>query len=152
MTFQQKQVYDWALYLNSMLHASGIWVGDSRWSELSLVNFVRQMSAVPSLPSVPPDKFRNSTRSLKMPRWVPTLPITVAESRAWTVFASYNVGVVGSNPTRGKYACIRWFYLCCPVCSQRPALIGADPPSKQSCWLYIGLGKCKSEQGLTKGL
>jgi hypothetical protein len=35
-------------------------------------------------------------------------PITVAaQSKAWTVFARWNAGIVGSNPTRGMDVCVR---------------------------------------------
>jgi hypothetical protein len=38
-------------------------------------------------------------------------PITVAlQSKAWTVFASSNAGIVGSNHTQGMDACV--FILC----------------------------------------
>jgi hypothetical protein len=43
-------------------------------------------------------------------------PITVAaRSKAWTVFASSNTGIVGSNPTRGIDICVRLFGLRCSV-------------------------------------
>jgi hypothetical protein len=48
-------------------------------------------------------------------------PITVtARSRAWTVSACSNIGVVGSNLTR--HGCLSVFILClcCSVCSLRP--------------------------------
>jgi hypothetical protein len=44
-------------------------------------------------------------------------PITVAErSKAWTVFARSNAGIVGSNPNQGMDVCVRLFCLCYPVC------------------------------------
>jgi hypothetical protein len=46
-----------------------------------------------------------------------TRSITVAErSKARTVFARSNTGIVGSNPTRGMDVCVRLFCLCCSVC------------------------------------
>jgi hypothetical protein len=42
--------------------------------------------------------------------YVPVKPITVAErSKAWTVFARSNAGIVGSNLTEGKDVCVRLF-------------------------------------------
>jgi hypothetical protein len=42
-------------------------------------------------------------------RW----PITVAaRSKAWTVFARSNTGIVGSNPTRCLNICVRVFCIC----------------------------------------
>jgi hypothetical protein len=42
---------------------------------------------------------------------IPKEPVTVAAlsegSEAWTVFASSNTGVVGSNPTRSMDVCVR---------------------------------------------
>jgi hypothetical protein len=38
------------------------------------------------------------------------VPITVAaQSKAWTVFARSNTGVVGSNSTRAMDVCVRLF-------------------------------------------
>jgi hypothetical protein len=40
-------------------------------------------------------------------------PITVAaRSKALTVFACLNAGIVGSNPTRGMDVCLRLFCVC----------------------------------------
>jgi hypothetical protein len=48
---------------------------------------------------------------------VGNMPITVAAwSKAWTVFARSNAGIVGSNPTQGIDVCVRLFCLCCSVC------------------------------------
>jgi hypothetical protein len=44
-------------------------------------------------------------------------PITVtARSKAWTVIARSNAGIMDSNPIRGMDVCVRLFCLCCPVC------------------------------------
>jgi hypothetical protein len=41
------------------------------------------------------------------------LPITAAApSKAWTVFARSNAGIVGSNPTRGMDVCVCLFCVC----------------------------------------
>jgi hypothetical protein len=69
------------------------------------------------------------------------VPITVtARSKAGTVFARSNTAVVSWDPTRGM-----------DVCVQVAALRWADPPSKESYRLCIGLRNCKSGQGPTKG-
>jgi hypothetical protein len=48
-------------------------------------------------------------------------PITVAaRSKAWTVFARSNTGIVGSNSTQGMDVCMPLFCLCCSVCRYRP--------------------------------
>jgi hypothetical protein len=40
-------------------------------------------------------------------------PATVAtQSKAWTVFARSNAGIVGSNPTQGMDVCVRLFCVC----------------------------------------
>jgi hypothetical protein len=45
------------------------------------------------------------------------LPITVvARSKAWTVLARLNTGIVGSNPTRGMDVCVRLFCVCVLLC------------------------------------
>jgi hypothetical protein len=44
-------------------------------------------------------------------------PITVAaESKAWTVLAISNTGIVGSNPTRGMDVCVRLFCVYVVLC------------------------------------
>jgi hypothetical protein len=49
--------------------------------------------------------------------WMQILPITVAaRSKAWTVFACSNTGIVGSNPTRGMDVCVRLFCVCVVLC------------------------------------
>jgi hypothetical protein len=45
------------------------------------------------------------------------LPITMAApSKAWTVFAHSNTGVMGSNPTRGMGVCVGLFCVCIVLC------------------------------------
>jgi hypothetical protein len=50
--------------------------------------------------------------------WVCVQPITVVgRSKAWTVFARSNTGILGSNPTRGMGVCVRLFCVCVvPLC------------------------------------
>jgi hypothetical protein len=62
-----------------------------------------------------------------------------ARSKAWTVFASSNTGIVGSDPTQGMDVCI--VYLCSVFvlfCVQVAALRRADPLTKESSRLFIG--------------
>jgi hypothetical protein len=69
-------------------------------------------------------------------------PITVAVlTTAWTVFASSNTGIVGSNPTRGVDVCLRLF------CVHAVALRRGNPPSKEFYRLCIGSRNWKSGQG-----
>jgi hypothetical protein len=59
-------------------------------------------------------------------------PITVAaRSKAWTVFARSNTGVVGSDRTQGMDVCVRLF------CVYVAALLRADPPYKEPSRLCI---------------
>jgi hypothetical protein len=45
------------------------------------------------------------------------VPVTVAaRSKAWTVFARSNAGIVGSNPTQGTNVCVRLFCVCVVQC------------------------------------
>jgi hypothetical protein len=45
------------------------------------------------------------------------VPITVvAGSKALTVFARSNTGIVVSNPTRGMDVCVRLVYVCVVLC------------------------------------
>jgi hypothetical protein len=75
-------------------------------------------------------------------------PTTMAaRSKPWTVFAHSNTGVVGSSPTRGMGVCVCLF----SACALLYALRRADPPSKESYRLWIGLRNWKSGHGPTKG-
>jgi hypothetical protein len=64
--------------------------------------------------------------------------IVVARSKALTVFARSDVGIVGSNPNQGMDVCVRLFCVCV-VLYVVAALRRADPPSKESYRLCIGL-------------
>jgi hypothetical protein len=56
------------------------------------------------------------------------LPITVdARSKAWTVFARSNAGIVGSNPTQCMNVCVRLFYICVVLC------LGSGLATEWSC-------------------
>jgi hypothetical protein len=57
--------------------------------------------------------------------------ILAARSKAGTVFAQSNTGIVGSNPTYGMHVCVRLFCVCAS-CVQVAALLWADPPSKEA--------------------
>jgi hypothetical protein len=49
--------------------------------------------------------------------YVTAVPITVAAlSKAWTVFACSNAGIVGSNSTQGMDVCVRLFCVCVLLC------------------------------------
>jgi hypothetical protein len=80
------------------------------------------------------------------------LPITVAaRSKARTVFARSNAGIVASNPTQGMDVCVRLFCVCVVLCVGS-SLATCWSPSKESSRLCIGLRNWKSGQGPTKGL
>jgi hypothetical protein len=61
--------------------------------------------------------------------------MVAARSKAWTVFACSNMGVVGSNLTRDTDVCVRLYV---------EALRWADPPIKESYRLCIGLRICEA--------
>jgi hypothetical protein len=42
--------------------------------------------------------------------------IVTARSKAWTVFARANTGIVGSNPIHGMDVCVRLFCVCVVLC------------------------------------
>jgi hypothetical protein len=78
------------------------------------VNFVKDMN-----------KERREVWIIFIP--VTYMPITVApQSKAWTVFARSNTGIVGSNPIWGMDVYVRFILcLCCPVCSSGLATGGS---------------------------
>jgi hypothetical protein len=56
------------------------------------------------------------------------MPITMAaRSKAWTAFARWNTGIVGSDLTRGMDVCVRLFCLCVAVCVGRGLATGWFP-------------------------
>jgi hypothetical protein len=60
-------------------------------------------------------------------------PATMAAlSKASNIFALWNIGILGSNPTQIIEVCLLLFC----VCGQVTALLRADPPSKEFCRLY----------------
>jgi hypothetical protein len=78
---------------------------------------------------------------------VSSWPITVAaRSKAWTVFARSNTGVVSSNPTQGMDVCVRLFCVCVVLCVGS-GLPRPDPPSKESYRVWIWLRNWKIDQG-----
>jgi hypothetical protein len=78
-------------------------------------------------------------------------PITVvARSKAWTVFARSNTGIVGSNPTWRMDVCVRLLVFVLS-CVQVAALRQADPPFKKSYRLCKRLRNWKIGQGSAKG-
>jgi predicted anti-sigma-YlaC factor YlaD len=78
-------------------------------------------------------------------------PITVAGmSKAWTVFAGSNTGIVGWNVTQGMDICTRLFCVCVVMCIGS-GLGRDDPSSKESYRLCIELRNWKRGQGPTKG-
>jgi hypothetical protein len=63
---------------------------------------------------------------------------------------SRNTGIVGSNPNQGMDVCVRLFCVFVLFCVYVATLRRADPPSKESYWLCIGIRNWKSCS--TKGL
>jgi hypothetical protein len=54
--------------------------------------------------------------------------ITVAaRSKAWTVFASLNTGIVGSNPTQRMDVCVCLFWVCVVLCVDSGIATGWSP-------------------------
>jgi hypothetical protein len=67
-------------------------------------------------------KYANHYTLCDPEHYITKWPITVAaQSKALTVFASSNTGVLSWNPTREMNVCVWLFYLCCPVYRQRPS-------------------------------
>jgi hypothetical protein len=66
------------------------------------------------------------------------LPITVtAQSRAWTLFARSNAGIVGSNPTQGMDVCLRFFCVCVVLCEDSGLATGSSPVRTKGCRAVI---------------
>jgi hypothetical protein len=50
-----------------------------------------------------------------------------ARSKAWTVFARSNTGIVGSNATRGMHVCVHSFCVCAVLCVDSGLATGWSP-------------------------
>jgi hypothetical protein len=72
-----------------------------------------------------------------------------ARSKAWTVFARSNAGVVGSNPTQGICVCVRLFCVCVVLCVCS-GLATAWSSVQGVLPIVNGLRNWKSAQGPTK--
>jgi hypothetical protein len=80
-----------------------------------------------------------------------TKPITVAAwSKAWTVFACSNPGIVGLKATRGMDVCVRLFYVCVVLCVGSGLATGWSPVQGVLPAVYR-LRSWKSGQGPKKG-
>jgi hypothetical protein len=53
--------------------------------------------------------------------------IMAARSKAWTVSAPSNAGIVGSNPARGMDVCVRIFCACVVLCVGSSLATGWSP-------------------------
>jgi hypothetical protein len=82
---------------------------------------------------------------------VERVPITVAaRSKAWTVFALSNTGIMGSNPTWDTDVCVRLFYVCAVLCAGSGLTTGWSPVQRVLPTVYT-IKNLKSGQGPTKG-
>jgi hypothetical protein len=74
-----------------------------------------------------------------------------AQSKAWTVFARSNTGVVGSNPTRGMAVCVRLFSVYVVMCIGRGLATGLSPVQRVLPTVYR-IKKLKKRPRPNKGL
>jgi hypothetical protein len=71
-------------------------------------------------------------------------------SKAWSVCALWNTGIVDSNPTRGMDICVSLFCVC--VCGQVATLRRDDPLSKKFHRMCIGIGNWSETERFTDAL
>jgi hypothetical protein len=58
---------------------------------------------------------------------ISNLCFSLKRSKAWTVFARLNTGIVGSNPTRGMDVCVHLFCVCIVLCVGSGLATGWSP-------------------------
>jgi hypothetical protein len=76
--------------------------------------------------------------------------ITVAVfSKAWTVFALWSAGIVGSNPTQSMDVCVRLFCVCVVLCTDSGLKTSWSPVHLVLPSVYK-IKKVKNDQGPTK--
>jgi hypothetical protein len=97
-------------------------------------------------------KFRWTHRaSIKQPGRTAVPPITVAaRSKAWTVFARSNTGIMGSNPTQAMDVCMRLFCVCDVLCEGSGLATGSSPVQGVPPTVYR-LRNWKSDEDPKKG-
>jgi hypothetical protein len=79
------------------------------------------------------------------------MPITVAaRSKAWTIFARSNAGILGSNPAQGMDVCVRLFCVCVVLCAGSGLTTGWPPVLEVLPTVYR-IKKLKSGQTPTTG-
>jgi hypothetical protein len=77
--------------------------------------------------------------------------ITLAAwSKAWNVFSRWIIGIVGSNPTRGRDVCVPLFCVCVVLCVDSGLGTGWSPFKGVLPFVY-GLTNSKRGQGQTNG-
>jgi hypothetical protein len=74
-----------------------------------------------------------------------------ARSKAWSVFARSNAGIVGSNPTHAMDVCLRLFCVCVVLCVGSGLATGWFPV-KESYRLCIDQETEKEAKVQQKGL
>jgi hypothetical protein len=72
-------------------------------------------------------------------------PHKLTTSKAWTVFAGSNTGIVSSNPNRGINFCVCLFRVCVVLCVGRGLATGLSPVERVLPTLY-GLTNWRSDQ------
>jgi hypothetical protein len=79
-------------------------------------------------------------------------PITVAaRSKAWTVFARANTGIVGSNPTWGMNVCVHLFCVYAVLCAGSGLVTDLSPIQGVLPTVY-SIEKLKKRPRSNKGL
>jgi hypothetical protein len=94
---------------------------------------------------------RNSSGTVDLYK-VKAMPFTVvAWSKAWTVFARSNTGIVGSNPTQSMAICVRLFYICALLCVGSGLATGWSPVQGVLPTVYR-ITKLKKQPAPNRGL
>jgi hypothetical protein len=68
-------------------------------------------------------------------------------SKAWTVFARSNTGVLGSNPTRDMDVCVRLFCVCGVLCVGSGLATGSSPAQGVLPTVWIETWKSRGPKG-----
>jgi hypothetical protein len=74
-----------------------------------------------------------------------------ARSKAWTVFAHSNIGIMGSNPTQSMDVCLRLFFVCVDLCVGSGLATGWSPVQGTLPTVYR-IKKLKKRPRPNKGL
>jgi hypothetical protein len=111
---------------NTNVHRATVNITGPHWLLLVIRRNSFNISSASCRPSFPPASHDDFSCSYPHQRHH-KLITEAAWSKAWTVFARSNTGIMGSNPTQGMDACVCVYSVCVVLCVGRGLATGSSP-------------------------